>query len=147
MPRWIVLQAAVVLLAVTACVPPADLAVRGVEEAVRTNNAAVVAMRATQEGLLAARRAAMISAARTAQSKTEGRRALDQIDARFAPVFATLVSAEKAQAALAEALVLARQSAADGADPNISELLQRFGQVQKLYSEALALVAALKGGP
>jgi len=127
------------VLLVTGCTPRAQqLAVSGVEEAMRTNNATVAALTGLQEKARFVRKAALMAAAKTAGSYDEGKKLLDEIDATYAPVFDAFREAERISEALAVGLEIARADVKRGEIPNMVDLFTLAMMLQGSYSKLAA---------
>ena len=121
-----------------------QLAVAGVEDAMRTNNEMVAAMTALQERARFQRKAAMIQSARTVGSYEEGQEGLDAIDAKYEPVFDAFREAERVQTALAQGLELAKAAVNAGELPSMVDLMTLYMHVQAVYN---SVAAALSEAP
>lgn len=128
-----VVMACCVLLA--GCSPRLQqVAVRGVEDAVRTNNGMVAAMTALQERARIHRKTAMMQTAKTLGSYKEGKQELDRIDKQYESVFDAFREAEQTQAALAAALEMAQELVSGGEMPSMTDLFLLAVQVQGAYN-------------
>ncbi len=115
-----------------------QLAADGVEAAVQGNNGGVAKLTAIQETAKLRRKAAMVEAARQADSYDGGKKELDAIDARYRTVFDLFRDAERVQGALADALELARASIAADDQPEMATLIALFVQLQQVYAALLS---------
>ena len=124
------------VLLITGCTPRAQqLAVAGVEDAMRTNNATVAALTALQEKARFVRKAALMAAAKMAGSYADGKEQLDAIDASYVPVFEAFHEAERVSEALAVGLEIARADVKRGDIPNMVDLFTLAMVLQGSYSK------------
>lgn len=130
----------------TGCPSPQvqQLAADGVEAAVQSNNEVVAKLTAIQETAKLRRKAAMVEAARQADSHADGQEKLDGIELKYQSVFDVFNEAERCQAALADGLEALQAAVKAGQSPNMDTVIALYVQVQQAYATLVAALGEVK---
>ena len=106
----------------------------------RSNNATVAQLTNAQEKARLSRKAAMIEAARQADSYAGGLKSLDAIDLRYQSVFGAFREAERIQAELADVLEALQAAMKAGDSPSLTEMITLFIQLQQVYASLVTAI-------